>query len=228
MVCLWVPVWLVWGFQKLLMCWNFPHKTTSTVYREWFEKEEIFSECPFSPFLLYMETLHAYISKPLSCWHQTETRNWNLKTLLLTKMKCEYQQNRLKATQCMCDANSHELAYWNNQTWRSQPCLQKLGGCSSCWPAQSQMQQVVCHIPVKTKRWYMKLKQGTWDYTIIVHVRQETTLQFTVMSRLELPEGGGGIAHLNQAPGASPVAFGNIVERRDETEDVIAVITAVA
>lgn len=95
-------------------------------------------------------------------------------------MNCKYQQNRLKATQCMCDENSHELAYWNNQTWRSQPCLQKFGGCSSGWPAQSQMQQLVCHIPVKTKRLYMKLKQVTWDYTIIVHVRWETTLQFTV------------------------------------------------
>lgn len=34
-------------------------------------------------------------------------------------------------------------------------------------------------------------------------------------------------AHLRQAFGTSPVAFGNIVERRDQTEGVIAVIAAI-
>lgn len=59
---------------------------------------------------------------------------------------------------------------------------------------------------------------------------RQIIILFPIMSfsaRIELPGDGGSAVHLSQALGASPVAFGNIVEGRDQTEDVIAVITAV-
>lgn len=50
----------------------------------------------------------------------------------------------------------------------------------------------------------------------------------SLSGRLRLPGGCGGSAnHLSQALGTSPVTFGNVVEGRNQTEDVIAVITAV-
>lgn len=55
-------------------------------------------------------------------------------------------------------------------------------------------------------------------------------LWFPIMSfsgRVLLPEGGRFASHLSQALGTPPVAFGNIVKGRDQTEDVIAVVTAV-
>ena len=35
------------------------------------------------------------------------------------------------------------------------------------------------------------------------------------------------VAHLNQALGASPVSLGNVMEGRDQTEGVVAVVAAV-
>lgn len=40
-------------------------------------------------------------------------------------------------------------------------------------------------------------------------------------------EGGGAAVHLSQALGTSPVTFGDFVEGRDQTEDVIAIITTI-
>lgn len=44
---------------------------------------------------------------------------------------------------------------------------------------------------------------------------------------LQLPEAGGAAAHLSQALGTSPVTFRDLMKGWDQTEDVIAVVTAI-
>lgn len=65
---------------------------------------------------------------------------------------------------------------------------------------------------------------NTWRCIIFVNIKQMIFLLLPICQDLA----ARGFAHLSQALGTPPVAFGNVVEGRHQTKDVIAVITAVA
>lgn len=119
---------------------------------------------------------------------------------------------------------THGQACWNSRTWSGQPSPQSSGECTPSQLAQSQkLPGAYCTPVVEDKQQNLDIGNLRSTFVLInVRIWKFSSDAFHFFSEFEASH------YLSNTLGAAPVPLRHILERRDQAEGVVAVVTAIA